>query len=210
MSTPVQRRSFLTLLGSAAAAWPLAARAQQRERVQRIAIWMGPNDDQERGRLSSAFRERLKALGWTDGRNIRADYRWGVGDIDRSRAVAKELIDQKPDVILAESTPAVAALARENDGIPIVFVNVSDPIGSGFVVSLARPGVTITGFISNEPTLGGKWVQLLKEIASGLRRVGLMFNPDTAPLWRCLHARSRGCGSHFNDRAVRSESARQF
>jgi putative tryptophan/tyrosine transport system substrate-binding protein len=175
----MRRRDFIAGTASAAA-WPLAARAQPRERVPRIAMWMSPPDYHEGERRASAFRERLKALGWTDGRNMRADYREGVGDIDRNRAIAKELIDQQPDVILAESTAAVAALAREHGGIPIVFVNVSDPIGSGFVASLARPGGTITGFISNEPTLGGKWVQLLKEITPGLRRVGLLFNPDTA------------------------------
>src|SRR5262245_52254402 len=128
---------------------------------------------------AAAFRQRLQALGWTDGSNIRTNYRWVTGDIDRIRALAKEVVEQKPDLIVAETTPAVAALSRESRTIPIVFVNVSDPIGSGFVASLARPGGAITGFTSNEPTLGGKWPQLLKEIAPAVARVGFMFNPDT-------------------------------
>jgi putative tryptophan/tyrosine transport system substrate-binding protein len=126
------------------------------------------------------FRRRLEALGWADGRNIRADYRW-IGEVDRINDAAKEIVEQRPEVILAEATLAVAALSRESGAIPIVFVNVSDPIGSGFVASLSRPGGMITGFTSNEPTLGGKWPELLKEIAPNVRRIGLLFDPDTAP-----------------------------
>lgn len=127
------------------------------------------------------FRLRLAALGWVDGRNIRVDYRWVVNEIDRIGEAAKEIVEQRPEIIVAESTVLVAALSRETGAIPIVFVNVSDPIGSGFVVSLTRPGRMITGFTSNEPILGGKWPELLKEIAPSLQRIGFLFDPDTAP-----------------------------
>ena len=177
----MNRRAFISLLGgAAAAAWPLAARGQQPGHVRQITIWMGRANDAEGLRHAAAFRQKLQALGWTDGRNIRADYRWVTGDIDRMQ-LAKEVVEQKPDLIVAETTVAVAALSRESRTIPIVFVNVSDPIGSGFVASLARPGGSITGFTSNEPTLGGKWPELLREIAPEVRRIGLLFNPNTAP-----------------------------
>lgn len=127
------------------------------------------------------FRLRLAALGWVDGRNIRVDYRWVVNEIDRIGEAAKEIVEQRPEIIVAESTVLVAALSRETGAIPIVFVNVSDPIGSGFVVSLTRTGRMITGFTSNEPILGGKWPELLKEIAPSLQRIGFLFDPDTAP-----------------------------
>jgi putative tryptophan/tyrosine transport system substrate-binding protein len=173
----VRRRKFITLLGCAAA-WVVAARAQPAERRQ-VAIWMGRANDAEGRRLGAAFRAALQALGWTNGRNVRLDYRWVTSEIDRP-SLAEEIVEQRPDVIVAETTPAVAALGRASSTIPIVFVNVSDPIGSGFVASLARPGGTITGFISNEPTLGSKWPGLLKEIAPAVERMGFLFNPDTA------------------------------
>jgi putative ABC transport system substrate-binding protein len=175
----IGRREFITLLGGAAAAWPLAARAQQSGRTRQITVWMGRGNDPEGLRNSSAFRQELQALGWADGRTVRTDYRWVTGDIDRAR-LAKEVVEQQPDVIVIETTPGVAALSRESRTIPMVFVNVSDPVGSGFVANLARPGGNITGFMSNEPTLGGKWPELLKEIAPGVARVGFLFNPDTA------------------------------
>ncbi|MBI3760042.1 MAG: ABC transporter substrate-binding protein [Deltaproteobacteria bacterium] len=176
----MKRRKFIALIGGVAAAWAVAARAQQSGRVRQIAVWMARANDAEGLRHAAAFREALQALGWIDGRNIRTDYRWVTGDIDRRR-LAKEVVEQKPDLIVAESTVAVAVLSRERSPIPIIFVNVSDPVGSGFVASLAKPGGTITGFMSNEPTLGGKWPELLKEIAPAVKRVGLLFNPDTAP-----------------------------
>jgi ABC-type uncharacterized transport system substrate-binding protein len=176
----VNRRDFITLLGGATA-WPLAARAQQGERMRQIAVLMGSADDTEGRRHLTAFWEGLQGLGWTDGRNIRTDTRWAGGDADRMRSFAKEVVKQKPDVMLIETTPQVAAFMQESRTIPIVFVNVSDPIGSGFVASLARPGGAVTGFISNEPSLGSKWVQVLNDIAPGVRRVGFMFNPNTAP-----------------------------
>src|SRR5215467_13267658 len=149
--------------------------------MRRIAIWLARPDSSEAGHLLAAFRQRLGVLGWADGLNLRADYRWGVSDLDYMRTVAKEITNQRPDVVLAEGTPLVALLSRESGSLPIVFVNVSDAVGSGFVASMARPGGAITGFTSNEPTLGGKWPQLLKEIVPGVRRIALMFNPETAP-----------------------------
>jgi putative ABC transport system substrate-binding protein len=162
-----------------AAAWPLAVYAQQPDRVPRITIWMGRPNDSEGQRLAAAFRDGLQALGWNSGRNIQTDYRWVTSDMDRL-SLAKDIVEPDPKVIVAETTPAVAALARVSSKIPIVFVNVSDPVGAGFVQSLAHPGGTITGFISNEPAMGGKWPEFLKEIAPATARVGFMFNPDTA------------------------------
>jgi len=176
----MNKREFISLLGGAAAAWPLTARAQQPVRMREIAIWMGRPNDAEGRRHAAAFREALQSFGWIVGRNIRTDYRWVTGDIDRGR-MAKEIVEQQPDVIVVETTVGVEALARESRTIPIVFVNVSDPIGSGFVTNLAHPGGNITGFMSNEPTLGSKWPELLKEIAPAVVRVGFLFNPDTAP-----------------------------
>ena len=175
----MKRREFITLLGGATASWALAARAQQGGRQQQITVWMGRANDTEGLRLAAAFREGLRALGWSNGRNVRIDYRWVTGDIDRMN-LAKEVVEQNPDVMVVETTPAVAALSRATSTIPIVFINVSDPIGSGFVASLAHPGGAITGFMSNEPTLGAKWPELLKEIAPAVERVGFLFNPDTA------------------------------
>src|SRR5215471_4609384 len=161
----ITRGEFITLVGGAAA-WPLAARAQQGERRQ-IAVWMGRANDAEGRRLGLALRAALQSLGWINGQNVRIDYRWVTSEIDRP-SLAAEIVEHRPDVIVADTTPAVAALARATGSIPIVFVNVSDPIGAGVVTSLARPGGSITGFISNEPTIGGKWPQLLKEIAPGV------------------------------------------
>jgi putative tryptophan/tyrosine transport system substrate-binding protein len=174
----MRRRDFITLLGGAAAAWPLAARAQQGERRQ-ITVWIGRANDTEGRRLGAAFRAALQAAGWINGRNARIDFRWVTSEIDRA-SLAEEIIEQHPDVIVAETTPAVAALTRAATTIPIIFVNVADPIGSGFVASLARPGGTVTGFISNEPTLGSKWPGLLKEIAPAIQRMAFLFNPETA------------------------------
>jgi putative tryptophan/tyrosine transport system substrate-binding protein len=135
----------------------------------------------------AAFVQGLAQLGWAEGRNLRIDYRWANGDVERMRTFAKELVDLQLDVILANTTPVTAALQRETRAIPIVFVIVSDPVGAGLVASLARPGGNITGFINVEASLGGKWLELIKEIAPGVRRVAIMFNPDTAP----------GGGSYF-------------
>jgi ABC-type uncharacterized transport system substrate-binding protein len=176
----MNRREFITLVGGTAAAWPLAARAQQPDRLLQITVWMARANDGEGLRHAAALREGLQALSWTNGRNVRIDYRWVTGDIDRV-SLAKEIVEQQPDVILVESTAGVAALSRASSTIPIVFVNVGDPIRGGFVASLARPGGNVTGFLSTEPTLGSKWPELLKDIAPAVERIGFLFNPDTAP-----------------------------
>jgi putative ABC transport system substrate-binding protein len=175
----MQRRDFITLLGGAAAAWPLAAMAQQRDRVRRIGVLMAgdENDPVWKTRLS-AFTQALAGLGWTDGRNLRMDLRWGGGDVNRIKALAQELVGLQPDIILASSTPATAALQRETRTIPMVFGNVGDPVASGLVPRLDRPGGNITGFSAFEASLGGKWLELLSEIAPGLKRAAFMFDPD--------------------------------
>jgi putative tryptophan/tyrosine transport system substrate-binding protein len=176
----MRRREFIAGVG-ASAAWPLVARAQQGERVRRIGVLISyvENDPDAKTSLS-AFTKGLADLGWTDGRNLRMDIRWGAGNLDRIRVFAKELVGLKPDVILAATTPVTAALQRETRTIPIVFVIVDDPVGDRFVVSLPRPGGNITGFIELEAAMAGKWVELLTKIAPGVKRVGIMFNPDTA------------------------------
>jgi putative ABC transport system substrate-binding protein len=179
----MQRRAFITLLGGAAAAWPLAARAQQGGRMRRIDVLIGLDEnDPEAKRRHSAFTQALADLGWTIGRNVRMDLRSGGGDTTRIRAFAQELVGLQPDIILAQSTLATVALQRETRTIPIVFVSVSDPIASSIVPRLDRPGGNITGFATSEASLGGKWVELLSEIAPGLKRAAIMFNPDTAPV----------------------------
>lgn len=175
----MKRREFITLVGGAAATWPLEARAQQPERVRRIGVLMSFGDPTTESYVR-AFRGALTKLGWTEGRNLRTEVRWGAGDADKIRSFAKEIVDLRPDAIVGQSTPVVVALVRETQTIPIVFVNVADPIGSGFVASLARPGGNLTGFMTDNSALGGKWVELLKEIAPRTMRVALMFNPTTA------------------------------
>jgi len=163
------------------AAWPLATRAQQNERMRRIGVLMGyaESDPEAKGFLAG-FTRKLGELGWIDGRNLRMDVRWAPGSVDRMRTFAKELVELRPDVILANSTPITAALQRETRTIPIVFAVASDPVGSGFVASLPRPGGNITGFSIAEPSLPGKWLELLSEVAPNLQRAAMMFNPDTA------------------------------
>jgi putative ABC transport system substrate-binding protein len=177
----MQRREFIAGLGSTAA-WPLVARAQQGERVRRIGVLMEPPEDDPEGKARLAlFTRALQDLGWTEGRNLRVDIRWAAGSFERTRMFAKELVDLQPDVILARGTPATAAFQRETQTIPIVFVAVGDPVGSGFVAGLPRPGGNITGFGDAEQAISGKWLELLMEIAPGIKRVAIMFNPDVAP-----------------------------
>jgi putative ABC transport system substrate-binding protein len=155
---------------------------QQGERVRRIGVLRPWSEDDPLARpWLSAFVTALAELGWSEERNLRMEVRWGGGNLDRARMYAHELVELKPDVIFVESTPPTAALQQETRTIPIVFVIVSDPVGSGFVAGLPRPGGNITGFSNQEPSLGGKWVELLAEIAPDRRRVGAMFNPETAP-----------------------------
>jgi putative ABC transport system substrate-binding protein len=178
----MRRRQFIAGLGSAAA-WPLAARAQQGGRVRRIGVLMtGDENDAVWNTRLSAFTQALADLGWTDGRNVRMDLRWGGGDTNRMRALAQELVGLQPDIVLTGGTLAIAALQRETRTIPIVMANVADPVGSGFVAGLNQPGGNITGFATLEASLGGKWLELLSEIVPGLKRAAIMFNPDTAPV----------------------------
>src|SRR5258708_25106621 len=178
----VKSREFVTLLGAAAAGWPLAAHAQQSGQRRRIGVLLGgAADDPQIVAGLAAFKTALQELGWIDGRNIEADYRFAATDADRMHAFAKELVALQPDLILGQSTPVIAALQRETKTIPIVFVVVSDPVGSGFVQSLPRPGGNITGFINLEGSLVEKWLELIKEIAPETMRVAVMFNPQTAP-----------------------------
>ncbi len=179
----MRRREFITLLGGAAATWPLAARAQQGERMRRIGVLMAYADesDSEGQAFVAAFREGLQKLGWTEGRNIRIDTRWAVLKTEAMQRFAKELVALQPDLILSQNTPTTAALLQQTRTIPIVFALVVDPVGSGFVASLPRPGGNVTGFITLEGSVAGKWLELLKEIAPRVSRVALLFNPATAP-----------------------------
>jgi putative tryptophan/tyrosine transport system substrate-binding protein len=179
----MKRREFIAGLGGAAVAWPPMARAQQGDRVRRIGVLMaGDENDPGPKTFASAFTQALADLGWTDGRNVRMDFRWAGGDINRIQAFAQELVGLQPDIIVTDLTPVTAALQRATRTIPIVFVTVSDPVGAGFVSNLPRPGGNVTGFINNEPTMAGKWLELLTMIAPGIGRAAIMFNPDTAPV----------------------------
>jgi putative ABC transport system substrate-binding protein len=171
----MQRREFIAGLGSAAAAWPAVARAQQPGPMRRIGVLLTSDENDP---VLAGFTQGLADLGWTDGRNLRVDVRWAAGDVNRMRMFAKELVELQPDVILAGTTPATAALQRETRTIPIVFAAVSDPVGDGFVASLPRPGGNLTGFIFTEAAMAGKWLELLTEIAPGVKRAAIMFNPD--------------------------------
>ena len=176
----MRRREFMSLVGGAAT-WPLTARAQQPDRIRRIGVLIAfAESDHEAQSWVAALREELRKLGWTDGRNIEIDTRWAAADVDSMKQYAKELVALQPDLMVTSSTPATAAMLQQTDTIPIIFVLVADPVGSGFVASLPRPGGNVTGFTPIVGSLGGKWVELLKEIAPRIARVTLMFNPPTA------------------------------
>jgi putative ABC transport system substrate-binding protein len=175
----IRRRDFITLLGGAAA-WPLASRAQQGNRVRRIGVFISGDENDPEPRAPAFFTQALADLGWTVGRNVRMDVRRTGGDINRSRALAQELIGLQPDILVTNGAAATAAVQRETRTIPIVFADVPDPVASSIVARLDRPSGNITGFASFEATLGGKWLELLLEIAPGLKRATIMFNPDTA------------------------------
>ena len=177
----MMRREFITLLGGAGVAWPLAASAQQRDGVRRIGVLIGVAGDAETKGWVAAFRKRLDELGWRVGGNLQIEERWTAGDPEQNRHFAGELLAVKPDAIFAFSSVAVAALQQESGTVPIVFTAISDPVGSGFVESLARPGRNATGFTNFVPTMAAKWLEVLKEIAPQVRRVVLLFNPQTAP-----------------------------
>ena len=178
----MKRRDFITLLGGAAAAWPVPVRAQHAERMRRIGVLMGyAESDSDARAWYAAFREAFQKLGWTGGLNIQVDTRWATpDDAESMRRFAMELVALKPDVLLSSTTPTTTALLQQTRIIPIVFALVADPIGSGFVASFARPGSNVTGFIFTEPTMAGKWVELLKEIAPRVARIAMLFNPATA------------------------------
>jgi putative ABC transport system substrate-binding protein len=180
----MRRREFISLLGGAATAWPLAARTQQGERMRRIVFLHGlaENDPEAQARVA-AFREGLETLGWTEYRNVKIEHRFSGGDIARIQAYTADLVGSAPDVIAASGTPVIAALKQATRTIPIVFSVVNDPAGQGFVSSLARPGGNITGFTFVDFPMIGKWLEMLKEIAPDVRRMTLMFNPQTAPYY---------------------------
>jgi ABC-type uncharacterized transport system substrate-binding protein len=179
VSAKIKRRDFITLLGGAAAAWPLAARAQQRERMRRVGVLMTlAADDPEGLARVTAFAQGLQELGWRDGRDVRIDYRWAAGDAGRFQRYAQELLALAPDVTLATALPSVVALQQTTHTVPIVFVGVADPVGAGLVESLARPGGNTTGFSLFEYGISGKWLELLKEIAPRVTRVAIMRDPS--------------------------------
>jgi putative ABC transport system substrate-binding protein len=178
----VKRREFITLLGGASVAWPLAARAQQRERMRRIGVLTGDGEDDPgvKTRLA-AFQQGLEWLGWSVGRNLQIDYRFAANNPDQFQSLAKDLVRLQPDVLLAYTTPIAAAFAQESRTIPIVFVSVSDPVGSGLVASLAQPRGNLTGLMLYEEGITGKWLAMLKEITPGLSRAALIANPRRTP-----------------------------
>jgi len=179
--TAVKRRQFITLLGGAAT-WPLAARAQQPERLRRVGVLMnGAATETIPQSYVAAFVRELSQLGWSEGRNLRIDVRWNAGDAALARIYAAQLIGLTPDVILTASTTNLTVVQQATSTIPVVFVQVSDPVEQGFVASLTKPGGNLTGFSQFEFSVGGKWLDLLKEITPGLARVAVMFNPDTSP-----------------------------
>jgi ABC-type uncharacterized transport system substrate-binding protein len=178
----MRRREFITLIGSAAT-WPFAARAQHGDKIRRIGMLMAYGEGDKEGKaFIAAFREGLQTLGWTEGRNIQSSVRWArPGDPELRLRSAKEIIALTPDLIISHGTPNTAALAKLTSTIPIIFVNVTDPIKGGFVASFSKPGGNVTGFTHYEPTLASKWLELLKEVAPRATRVAFMFNPTTAP-----------------------------
>jgi putative ABC transport system substrate-binding protein len=177
----LKRREFIALLG-AAAAWPLSARAQQGERMRRIGVLIVyPQTDREGQVRIAAFLDTLQRLGWTDGRNVRIDYRWNVSDPARDKATAAELVRLTPDVIVTSGPTILAEVQRLTTTVPIVFTQVSDPLGTGFVTSLARPGGNVSGFQNFESAMGGKWLGLLKEATPNMRRVAMLFGSDAVP-----------------------------
>lgn len=185
----MRRREFITLVGGTAIAWPLAVRAQQPDRVRRIGILIlySQTDREGQARLA-AFLDTLQKLGWTDGRNVRIEYRWIAGDVDREKASTAELVRSTPDLIVVSGWTALAELHRLTSTIPVVFTQVSDPVGGGFVASLARPGGNISGFQNFEPAIGGKWLGVLKEAAPNMRRAAMLFGSDSVATVAMLHA----------------------
>ena len=199
----MNRREFMALVGVAAPAWPLQAHAQQSGRVGRIGVLMSfAGTDQVGQAYLTAFREGLQGLGLAEGRNIQIDIRRATPDVESIQQFAKELIALQPDLILTANTPTTAAILQRTRTIPVIFANVADPVGSGFVMSLPRPGGIATGFITMEPTMAGKWVQLLKEIAPSVGRVALLFNPATAPYFELFLRAFKAATASFAVEAI--------
>ena len=203
----IRRREFITLLGGAAVAWPLPARAQQPDGMRRVGVLMNlAESDPESQTRIAAFREGLRKLGWTEGRELQIDYRWFAGDPDRARAYAAELVKLKPEVIFAATSSSLAPLQRETRSVPIVFAQLADPVGGGFVASLARPGGNITGFANFEYAIGAKWLELLKQIAPQVTRVAVIYdeaNPEAKEFLPVIEAAARSFGVQLSISAVR-------
>jgi putative ABC transport system substrate-binding protein len=197
----MRRRDFMTLVGGVAA-WPLAARAQQAQRMRRVGVLIGfAETDPDVQSWFAAFRGALAKLGWTEGSNFQIELRWASDDPDRMKTFAKELVDLRPDAILSVTTPVTNALVRETQTIPIVIVTVADPMASGFVTNVGRPGGNVTGFALYEPSMGGKWLELLKRIAPGVTRVALLFNPTTSVPIKFYMASIQAAASSFTVQA---------
>jgi putative tryptophan/tyrosine transport system substrate-binding protein len=198
----MRRREFITLLDGAAVAWPVAVRAQQTDRVRRVGIVTALADDAEGQARAKTLRQGLKDLGWTEGHNVRFDFRFAAGDPRRVQLYVAEIVGMKPDVIVTNNTPVVVALKQVTSSVPIVFVAIADPVGQGFVESLARPGGNLTGFATNELTTIGKMLEMLKATATGLARAAVMFNPATAPYVPGYLRSFEGVGSSFGVEVV--------
>jgi ABC-type uncharacterized transport system substrate-binding protein len=193
----MRRREFISGLGSAAA-WPLVARAQQPQRLRHVGVLMNVVQGDPSGPAEVvALLQGLMELGWIQGRNIDVEFRWPGGDIERVNTFAKELVRLRPDVLIGQSTPGTAALKQESSTIPIIFVNVTEPVEQGFVESLARPGGNVTGFTNFEASIGGKWLQLLKEVDRRIARVAVIYNPQTAPFTELILRSVESAGRTF-------------
>jgi putative ABC transport system substrate-binding protein len=199
----MRRRDFVTLLGGAAAVWPLAARGQQAQRMRLIGVLMAYAESDPEGQAwVAAFRDGLQKLGWAVGRNVRIDTHWATPDVEAMQRFAKELVALQPDVILSQSTPTTAALLQQTRTIPIIFANIADPVGSGFVASFPRPGGNVTGFVLFEPTMASKWLELLKEIAPRVNRVAFLFNPATATYFEYYMNSFKAAAASFGVEAI--------
>jgi putative ABC transport system substrate-binding protein len=177
----MRRRDFIALLAGGSIAWPLVAYTQSNERMRRVGVLLGLGEDSDGLARVAAFRQQMRELGWIDGKNIELDVRWAAGDADRMQAYADEMVRSRPDVILGSSSPVIVALQRTNRSIPVVFAVVTDPVGIGLVANPARPEGVLTGFTNFEVSMGGKWLETLKELAPSTTRMGIVYNPANAP-----------------------------